>query len=69
MHTLIIFIDHPQLGLRTLPSSPDPSLKLDSYSQELIIKHEAEQSTGHASHSTVLPKGSYTKDSKLEDPF
>ena len=65
------FIDHPQLGLRPLPSSPDPSPKLGSYSQELI-EHEAEQRTGHASLSTVLPKGSYIKDSKLdevEEPF
>ena len=64
-------IDYPRLGRRPLPSSPGPALKLGSYSQELI-EHEAEQSTGHASLLTVLPKGSYTEDSKLdevEEPF
>ena len=67
MHTLI-FIGYPVLGLRRSPSSPEPSLKLGSYSQE----HEAEQSIGRASLSTVLPEGSYTEDSKLdevEEPF
>ena len=64
MHTLII-IDYPRLGLRSLPSSPGPSPKPGSYSQELI-EHEAEQSTGRASLSTV-----YTKDEldEEEEPF
>ena len=58
-------IDYPRLGLRPLPSSPDPSLKFSSYSQELI-EHEAEQSTSRASLSTV-----YTKDEldEVEEPF
>ena len=58
-------IDYPRLGLRPLPSSPDPSLKFSSHSQELI-EHEAEQSTDRASLSTV-----YTEDKldEEEEPF
>ena len=58
-------IDYPRLGLRPLPSSPGPSPKPGSYSQELI-KHAAEKSTGRASLSTL-----YTKDKldEEEEPF
>ena len=66
MHTLI-FIDYPQLGLRPLPSSPDPSLKFSSYFQKLIKRDKAEQrTTSRASLSTL-----YTKDKvdEEEEPF